>query len=101
MSEKLFFDMGEPDSLRIGLSLIASAVFLAVVVIGSIFFYFGVVSQELNVKERTGSVAALAELRAYETEKLGVLKWIDKRGGPIQIPVDLAVDLVVGEYGGK
>jgi hypothetical protein len=40
----------------------------------------------------------LSELRAYEGEMATTLKWVDKEKGVVQIPIDVAMDLVVKSY---
>jgi hypothetical protein len=45
--------------------------------------------------------AYLDELRAKQAKQAASYAWVDQGKGVVQIPIDRAMDLVVGQFGAK
>ena len=72
---------------------------LVLIVYFGTLYYRASASDMMNARETSGGVSAeLAALRSYERETAGTLKWIDKSNGIVQVPIDVAMDLVVKSY---
>ncbi len=92
------FDHSKPDSFKIALALVGSGVFIFGSLIFAFFLYRATLSTALNTSQITPKSTELKLLQSYEFEKLNSLKWKNKEKGMVQIPVNLAMDLVVKDY---
>jgi len=91
--------INEPHSVAIWLSVGITTVVLIVICYFSAMYYQASASDAMGVREESGHLGGeLAELRAYEDEMTTALKWIDKEKGVVQVPMDVAMDLVVKSY---
>ncbi|NBV82573.1 hypothetical protein EBR57_00395 [bacterium] len=91
--------INEPYSTAIWLSIGITTVVLVVICYFSSMYYQASASDAMVGREEGGRVGYdLAELRAYENEMATALKWVDKEKGVVQIPMDVAMDLVVKSY---
>lgn len=91
--------VNEPNSIGIWLSMGLTTITLIVICYFGSLYYRASASDAMGGRESTGGMGAeLAELRAYEAEMAGTLKWVDKDKGVVQIPIDVAMDLVVKSY---
>jgi hypothetical protein len=91
--------VNEPNSAGIWLSMgLTTIVLITIVYFGSLY-YRASASTALDRREEMGGIGSdLAALHAYENEMATTLKWIDKDKGIVQIPIDVAMDLVVKSY---
>jgi hypothetical protein len=91
---------GRPQTASFGLSFLGVIViFCGFAVVAWLLFWFAAPSatyEEKRAQERRDKVAAI---NAEAAEKLyGPPKWIDKTKGTVQLPIDVAMDLVVNDY---
>ncbi len=91
--------VNEPNSAGIWLSMGLTTVVLIVIVYFGSLYYRASASHAMDSREENGEISAeLAALHAYESEMAGTLKWINKDEGLVQVPIDVAMDLVVKAY---
>lgn len=91
--------VNEPSSSGIWWSMAVTTVVLGIIVYFGSLYYRASASHVMNHREETGEIGSeLAALRAYESEMASTLKWIDKDNGRVQIPIDVAMELVVKVY---
>lgn len=91
--------VNEPNSIGIWLSMGLTMFSLIVICYFGSLYYMASSSDTVRGREAVGGIGAeLSELRAYEGEMATTLKWVDKEKGVVQIPIDVAMDLVVKSY---
>jgi len=91
--------INDPNSIRIWLSMGLTAIVLIVICYFGSLYYMASASDTMRGRESAGGIGAeLAALREYEGDMATTLKWIDKDKGVVQIPIDVAMDLVVKSY---
>lgn len=98
MNSTTQFDHSKPDAVKIALSLVASGVFIFGSMIFAAFLYKSTLSSALDNSQLTPKSKELRLLASHEVDRLQSLKWINKEKGTVQIPVNLAMDLVVKDY---
>ncbi len=93
------------DEPNLGLSwlvIVLTVVFLIIIVWSGLVYYRSTQSDALNLRETQGMpTAELKELRHHEATSLQSLRWVDKTKGQIQIPITMAMDLVLQNYQSK
>jgi len=90
------------DEPNVGVSswvIILTFICLTVIVGAGLVYYRAAQSDALNQRELNGKqTAELQKLMQYEAEALHTLRWVDKSKGRVQIPIDLAMELVRQRY---
>jgi hypothetical protein len=80
----------------------AILLFCAFAVVAWILFRFAAPSQTYEEKRADDRRAKVATINAEAAQKLyGPPQWIDKTKGTVQLPIDVAMDLVVNDYQSK
>ena len=98
---KLNHDLSEPKSFLIIKYLVVFMVFIIVVFVGSVFYFYGTQTVELNFKEADYVSKQMTEiqlLKDQENKDLNTLKWKNKSKGRVQIPINDAIDVIVKRY---
>jgi len=90
-SGEINHDTTEPDAKIISIWFFWIGVFLVLVVIGSIYYYYGTFSEEQNSKENVSS-------QKDYSDPMTKAAWIDKSQGTLRLPIDIAVQKVVEDY---
>jgi hypothetical protein len=75
-----------------------SVVALVAYVLVCLYWFRGAKDSELGVKQSMVDLSQLEVLHAKENEILNGYKWVDKDKGRVQIPVALAMELLVKEH---
>src|SRR6185369_6311772 len=75
-----------------------SVVALIAYVLVCLYWFRGAKDSELSEKQAMVDLSQLDILRAKENETLTQYKWLDKDKGRVQIPVAVAMDLIVKEH---
>jgi hypothetical protein len=75
-----------------------SVVALVAYVLVCLYWFRGAKDSELGVKQAMVDLSQLEVLHAKENEILNGYKWVDQDKGRVQIPVALAMELVVKEH---
>jgi len=90
------------DEPNVGVSswvLVLTFICLSVIVWGGLIYYRSAQSDALDQRELNGKqTVELQKLRQYEADSLQSLRWVDKSKGQVQIPIDLAMELVRQRY---
>jgi len=80
----------------------AILLFCAFAVVAWILFRFTAPSQTYEEKRAQARRDKVAAINAEAEQKLyGAPKWIDQAKGTVQLPIDVAMDLVVNDYQSK
>ncbi|MBT5855586.1 hypothetical protein HOH87_03005 [bacterium] len=95
---QLNHDTSEPHISNILLSVAVFLVGMIIIGIISVFLFRGAVSSELIQKNSTGLSLERQQLAATEDEALNDTQWIDKTTGTVQVPISVAMDLVIQDY---
>lgn len=90
------------DEPNVGVSswvIILTFICLSIIVGSGLIYYRTAQSDALNQRELDGKqTVELQKLRQYEADSLQSLRWVDKSKGHVQIPIDLAMELVRQRY---
>lgn len=90
------------DEPNVGASswvIVGTFICLIIIVWGGLVYYRSAQSEALDQRELNGQqTVELQKLRQYEADSLQALRWIDKSKGQVQIPIDLAMELVRQSY---
>jgi hypothetical protein len=80
----------------------AVLLFCAFAVVAWILFRFAAPTETYEEKRADDRRAKVAAINAEALQKLyGPPKWIDQAKGTVQLPIDVAMDLVVNDYQAK
>ena len=92
-------DLNQPKIIWIMVSMLLVVVFLALIYIYSIYFYKAYTSKELNDKAIPHQKSQeQLELAQYESLNLNTFQWIDRKSKKVQVPIHLAMSLVIRDY---
>lgn len=91
-------DQTEPNAKAIWISAIITVITLVAVFLLSIGLFKTGLTNELNEKENTRIPQSVVKIRAYESEQLNTVKWVDKSSGKVQVSIAIAKKLVLDDY---
>ena len=91
-------DTSSPNSFWISVSLILTTISLIAIILGTLYLYNVEKSNELDRKEKIQNNSMLNEIRKHEAQMLNSTKWINKKKGLIQIPIQKAMTIVKNDY---
>ncbi|NDC82374.1 hypothetical protein EB093_01740 [bacterium] len=91
--------VNEPHTTGVWLTIIGTFLILSIIVYFGSMYYKASASGFQSTREETGSIGTeLQQQRDYEAEMSQKTEWIDKDKGTIQIPLDVAMGIVVKKY---
>jgi hypothetical protein len=86
-----------PNAIIAALVVLTGVVLVVMVVL--LTQYFGIeVRAEIATKVLTQQSEALRALRVEELQRLSTYRWVDQKGGVVQLPVDRAVEVTLQEW---
>ena len=86
------YDKSEPNGLIVNLSIILTAIVLAAIFISGIYIYKTFISLEKEAYVNSATRSWATEYRANQKADLEAYKWVDKKAGIVQIPINKAID---------
>ncbi|RAP32752.1 hypothetical protein DID75_04105 [Candidatus Marinamargulisbacteria bacterium SCGC AG-410-N11] len=91
-------DQSEPKTFILGINIVFLIIILIITFIVFGMFFNSLKNIEQNKKQNIGPNKELTKLKNYENKELSTLKWLDKKKGKVQIPIDLAIKNVAKTY---
>jgi len=93
------YDKTEEDSKAVFYSVLITSILLAVVIVGSYYYFKASLSAENNRKQLEASRSrSLVKLEKSYQKNLNSLTWINQSKGQVRIPIDMAMNNVVKDY---
>lgn len=92
-------DNGDPRILGAAVASLAGVILTVALVLFLEVLYYDSEEAQLQDKVYSQPVEALVRVRTQQEEELHSYRWVDREKGVVAIPIERAIQLVVGEAG--